>query len=766
MKFSIYLLIILLPFTAFSQENAAFPIQFNKVPANEAILKVEKVYSVKISYPNKLIDNKIVSLEDKKRTLQDVLDELSVVLNVSFKIINQRYIVINEAEHEANYQQLDEVIIKDYLTRGITKSVDASFTIKPKLLDILPGLIEADVLESIQELPGVISPDETASGLNVRGGTPDQNQIIWDGINIYHSGHLFGMISPFNPNITESIKFYNKGTNPRFGERISSVVDISTSNNIPEKINSGFGFNGISGDVYFEAPLIKNKLSILVAYRRSYENLFETGTFKRMEQKVFQNSSILDNEYSEEKFHFNDYNLKLNYKLNTNNKISASLIHIDNDLQHDYQNVTKNRFYQDYLDTENNGFSLNWRKNWSTKTKQITQLSYSDYGLNYSFITADNENQTSDFDKENYIKDFDFSTEISTLSNNNTSSFGYQTSFKNVRYAFAETTDLENVLDTNNSKINTHSLFANYSNRHLKSFNFDLGLRASYYKELNAFRLEPRLLLIKKLGNHLKLQASGEIKNQIIYQINESVFSDISKSNKLWRLSDGNESPIVNGKQITLGLLYHNRGWSFDFDSYFKKVKGISSLSSGVFNEEAQNYRIGNQHIYGLDFYAKKDFNKIKTWISYSINKTDNRFEGINNNQYFTASNEVNHAISTSIAYKTKRLQVALGWKWHTGMPYTITTTNPNTNNVEFVGVNTERLPSYHRLDLSSVYNFSFSEKSNTKGKIGFSIWNLYNQKNHLSRGMIENNGSNDSVVIEDYYSLHLTPNFLFRVSW
>ena len=129
-----------------------------------------------------------------------------------------------------------------------------------------------------------------------------------------------------------------------------------------------------------------------------------------MEQKVFQNSSILDNEYSEEKFHFNDYNLKLNYTLNANNKISASLIHIDNDLQHDYRNVTKNRFYQDYLDTENNGFSLNWKKNWSTKTKQITQLSYSDYGLNYSFITAENENQTSDYDKENHIKDFDFST--------------------------------------------------------------------------------------------------------------------------------------------------------------------------------------------------------------------------------------------------------------------------------------------------------------------------------------------------------------------
>ena len=766
MKFSLYLIFILFPLTVFSQEEATFSIYFNKVTAADAILTLENTYNVKISYPNELIDNKTVSLKEKKRTLKEALDDLSTVLDVSYDIINRRYIVINNAENiETNYQRLNEVIINEYLTRGITKNIDATFKIQPKQLDILPGLIEADVLQSLQELPGVISPNETSTGLNVRGGTPDQNHIIWDGINMYHSGHLFGMISSFNPNVTQSITFYNKGTNPRFGERVSSVIDISTTNKIAKKENLGLGFNGISADAYFETPIIKNRLSILLAYRQSYENSVETGTFKKMEQKVFQNSSILDNKTTDEKFHFKDYNVKLNYKINNNNVVSASLIHIDNDLRHDYPD--SNKFYEDYIDTENSGYSLNWRKKWNDEITQVTKLSYSYYTLNYNFATSENQMQTLNFEKENRINNYDFSTEVSIPNKNNgTLSLGYQTTFKKVFYAFTETTDLAYILDANNSKINTHSFFSNFSGRHLKSFDYDIGFRASYYNQLNAFRIEPRILMVQSLNDNIKIQTSGEIKNQIISQIGESVYSDFSLENKLWRLSDGNEAPIINSKHVTLGLLYHKDGWSFDFDSYYKKIKGISSLLLGFYSENNNKYLIGNQNIYGIDFYTKKDFNKIKTWISYSINKTDNKFKGINNDEYFTASNEINHAISTSITYKTKRLQIALGWKWHTGKPYTLTTTNPNDNSISFIGINTERLPSYHRLDLSSVYNFPFSKKSDIKGKIGLSIWNLYNRKNHLSREFTGNNIPNDPIVIADYYSLHLTPNFLFRIYW
>ncbi|PIX07208.1 MAG: hypothetical protein COZ76_04720, partial [Flavobacteriales bacterium CG_4_8_14_3_um_filter_35_10] len=128
--------------------------------------------------------------------------------------------------------QIETIIIKNYLTNGIDKTKMGSFVIVPKKLGILAGLTEPDLFQSIQLLPGVNSPNETATGLHVRGGTPDQNVILWDGIKIYHSGHLFGAISPFNPYITEQINFINKGTDAKFGDGVSSVLNIKTNDSI------------------------------------------------------------------------------------------------------------------------------------------------------------------------------------------------------------------------------------------------------------------------------------------------------------------------------------------------------------------------------------------------------------------------------------------------------------------------------------------------------------------------------------------------------
>ncbi|ARV06308.1 hypothetical protein BTO04_06160 [Polaribacter sp. SA4-10] len=762
------LFLILYSTLAFSQEEPSILINFKNVPATEVIQILEKKFDVKISYLDESIENKTVSLNEKQRTLKEILFELSAILNIKFKFINERYIIINQKDTtEKILEQLSEVIIKSYLANGISKSKNATYTIKPKKLDILPGLTEADVLESILELPGVISPNETATGLHVRGGTPDQNHIIWDDITMYHTGHLFGMISPFNPYITKNITFHNKGTNPRFGERISSVIELSSNNEVVSKTHFGFGFNGISADANIEVPIVKDKLSVLVSFRRSYEDYYETKTFHKLEDKVFQNTSIEDNDISEEDFNFKDYNLKLNYFLNEENSFSFSTIHIDNDLDHVYKDLNNTNSNQDVLDRENDGYSLNWRKSWSENISQKTKISHSNYGLSYNFITNKNGSQVSDFNKENTIKETNFLTEFSLETEKaNLFNFGYQSSFKNVKYSFIETKDLRYILDKNNSKVDTYSIFGNFSNRNFKYFDFDIGLRATYYNQLNAFRLEPRLLLLKNITQNLKFQFSGEIRNQIISQIEETVLSDLSLENKLWRLADGNTAPIINSKQISAGFLYQKNKWSFDIDTYIKNTSGITSLSLGFLSAGNNRFHNGRQKIFGTDIYVKKDFNRIKTWISYSFTDIKNKYDGINDNKYFTSSNEIRQALSTSIAYKTKNLQVALGWKWHTGKPYTISNVDPNDNSIVFDEINTGKLQNYHRLDLSSFYIFSFSKDSRLKGKIGFSIRNVYSQKNHIGRDYTGNNIPNDPILVLDKYAVNFVPNFLFRVDW
>lgn len=761
----LFFLMWFIPFAVFPQEKAVFFVEFSEEKVTTVLMFIEETYNVKFSYKDNLIEDKKISLKAKKRTLEEVLDELSILIGVDFKKLDNRYIFLRKSSLIEEKQHLKEVVINGYLAKGIYKNKNASFKITPKKLEILPGLTEPDIIESIQQFPGVVSPNETATGLVVRGGLLDQNRIIWDGINIYHNGHLFGMISAFNPNITEKVMFYNKGTNPKFGERVSSVVDIYTSNKLVQKIEAEVGINAINFDASLSIPIIKDKLSMQVSYRRSYEDKFETTTFKNLEEKVFQHTTI-DEVTSDEEFKFKDYNLKLNFQPNKKNLFFLSTIHIDNDLDHFFDDSVNGKLNENILDTENDGYSLSWEKKWNNKISHQSQAFFSKYSLNYNFIVTDNSIQISDLEKKNRIYDSGLSSEINIKINKKDNlSLGYQYTLKDISYKVKETADLLYILDRDKTIINTHSLYSNYSYRNSKTVAIDGGVRVNYYKELNTLKIEPRIVVNKNIIKNLKFQITGEIKNQIVSQIEETVLSNLSLESKLWRLTDGEKFPIINSKHVSAGFLYSNNGWKIDVDHYHKKVEGITTLTMGYLNPEDSRFHVGSQKIVGTDFYFEKEFKRIKTWLSYSFIDVENKFEGLNNEEYFTSSIEIKHAISASLSYKVKQFQTALGWKWQSGRPYTEFLID-NDENFTFEGINTKKLDNYHRLDFSSTYKFKFSKNGNTRGKIGFSIRNIYNRKGYLNREYTGNNVINNQIITIDKISLGMTTNFLFRVYW
>lgn len=761
MKVTFWLITSFITIVAFSQEKATF--SFENIPVAEVLFSLEKTYKVRFSYSDEIVKAKKVSLSNKARTLHEALTELEEKTSLSFKKISSRYIIVKLRINTLNLaQNLEEIVLDNYLTKGISKNKKGFYKLIPKQLDILPGLIEADVLESIQLLPGVISPNETATGFVVRGGTSDQNRIIWDDINIYHNGHLFGMISAFNPSVSQKIIFHNKGTNPRFGERVSSVIDIKSNEKVASKLNTSISFNGISADIFVETPLIDNKLSVQLSARRSYADFYQSNTYKKLTNKVFQSTKIINDKNTTNDFYFIDYNLKLNYKFNKNNTFLFSSIIIDNKLDYVINDTQNNASYNDLLEIKNEGYSLSWKKRWNARFKQKTVASFSKYKLNYNYIQNTNTLSTN-FDKRNVIFDSNFLTEFKiNTKKNNYLNLGYQYSFKDVSYAFINTADLSFILDSDENEVNTHAFFSNYSYKNIKLIDFEAGFRINYYRELDAFRFEPRILIYKNITKNLKIQATAEIKNQVINQIDETVLSNLSLENRLWRLADNKKFPIINSKQISTGFLYKKNGWSIDLDTYYKQVNGITALSLGYLNPDGKTFRIGKQKVIGTDFYVKKDFKQFKTWISYSLTNVKSKFTNLNNNAFFDANTSITHAFSTSLTYKFKRIQFALGWRWHTGKPFTKSiTTN---NQINFEGINTERLPNYHRLDFSSTYLFGFSKK--IRGKVGFSIRNLYNKKNHLSREYTGFNNINDPIIVNNKFSLGFTPNFLFKVYW
>ncbi len=754
-----------MPVVVFSQEEAIFSFKEKKI--SEVLFSLEQVYDVRFSYSSIIVKKKNVTLSKKSRTLTETLDEIEFQTNLVFTQINERYYSLRKKETTLNdLQQLDEVIIHHYLTKGISKSKKGYFCIKPLELEILPGLIETDVLESIQQLPGVVSPNETATGLIVRGGTADQNRIMWDGINIYHNGHLFGMVSAFNPNVSQKISFYNKGTNPRFGERISSVIDIRTNDKISKQTKGSFSLNGLNADVVLETPLLKDKLSIQVSARRSYVDLYKTPTYNIIAKKVFQNTKISDSNNTMDDFFFVDYNTKINYKINRQNRLSFSGIYITNGLNHLAQDDNTEYSSNDILKIKNEGYALDWQTKWDKNTTQRTSFSFSKYYFKYNLIARDALGKTnSDFEKRNAIYDTNIVTEFNINTNKQDKlSFGYQYSLNDVGYAFLYTKELEYLLDYEKSRVNTHSFFSNYSYKNNRLFDIEAGFRLNYYNELDKLKFEPRIILNKSICNHLTLQLTGEIKNQIISQIDETVMSDLSLENKLWHLADDKTFPITQGNQVSAGLLYKNKGWSFDVDHYNKNINGITALSLGFLNPDGQSFRIGKKRVKGIDFYAKKSLKHFNIWISYAFTDVRSKFHNLNNDDYFASNTNITHAFSSSIAYKIKELQLTLGWKWRTGKPYT--KANLVDNEIQFIGINSERLPNYHRLDFSSTYKFDFLKDSKLKGELGVSIRNIYNQRNHLSREYSGYNTLNDPIRVRDQYSLGFTPNFLFKLWW
>ena len=239
--------------SSFAQSNSK-----NKLALSEVLTILETRFSINFTYLDQTIANKSVILPSETLSLENTLEYLKSETNLDFIILNETSIVISKRTNPfSNFitQKLEEVVITNFLTKGISKRSDGKININTEDFGILPGLLEPDILQSIQALPGVMSVDERISNINVRGGTHDQNLILWDGIKMYQSGHFFGLVSAFNPYLTKEVNVSKNGTSVKFGDGVSSVIDMQLSNNLDQEFKAGAGFNLINADGFAKAPL-------------------------------------------------------------------------------------------------------------------------------------------------------------------------------------------------------------------------------------------------------------------------------------------------------------------------------------------------------------------------------------------------------------------------------------------------------------------------------------------------------------------------------
>lgn len=674
-----------------------------------------------------------------------------------------------------NYQQLEEVVVYQFLTTGITKAPDASIELDTDKFGILPGLIEPDVLQTIQALPGIKSVDETVSDINVRGGTNDQNLVLWDGIKMYHSGHFFGLISAFNPYLIENVNIIKNGTSVQYGDGVSSVINIQTRNNVSDSFIGGAGFNLLSGDVHGHLPL-SNKVSLQISGRRSTTDFISTPTYNRFFDKVFQDSDVKDNDNSsndqnierDEDFYFYDFTGKLLYDINEDQKVRFSFINTNNHLR--YTEKTEDRTAESLLEQTNLSFGGSLQSIWTPKWSTHLNLYYTRYNLDSENIPSDSQQL---FQSNQVLEKAVKLNSIYQLGNNVNWLNGYQLN----EVGITNYTQVSQPPYKSNIKgvIMTHSLFSELDYATVnKKFNARGGIRLNYIKNLKTFKtfeeiiLEPRLNINYVLADGLKTELLGEFKSQTTNQIIDLEQNFLGIEKRRWILSDNDKLPITKSKQISLGLNYDKNTLYVGVEGFYKKVEGISTSTQGFQNQDQFSGEIGKYDVSGIEFLINKKTTTYSTWFSYAYNTNNYTFENITPSQ-FPNNLDIRHTITFAGTYTYKGFKMGLGANYHTGRPYTKPQEGNNAiilnvfpNQINYEDPNSSRLPAYLRADASFIYNFKIGQ--GIKSSVGASVLNILNKKNILNT-YYRINDQNEIETVERV-SLGITPNFSFRMSF
>ena len=658
-----------------------------------------------------------------------------------------------------------EVVLKDYIAKGIYKLSDGSFNINFSDFGILPGLIETDVLQTIQALPGIQSANETVSDINIRGGTNDQNLVLWDGIKMYQSGHFFGLISIFNPLITTNVSIVKNGTGVDLTDGVSGTISMKTDSEITNVFSGSLGLNFINADAFVDIPIHENS-SIQISARKAISDILEKPTYAEYFKRILQDSEVENNTSevinSDVKFDFYDTSIRWLYNISDKDQLHLNFININNELVFNETAILNQNEESKQSNLQQNSIaaSLFYKRNWNDNFITTFQLFETDYTL--KSINADILRQRRVL-QENDI------TETSMKLNNHyqiSSIFSISGGYHFTESIVRNLIDVDNpiVIKSVKEVIREHAGFTqlNFLSSTKRTI-IRLGGRYNYIEKFKKHLIEPRFSLNQKLVDNLSLELLGEMKHQNTSQIINFQNDFLGIEKRRWLLSNNQDIPIIQSQQISAGLNYNYKGWLVSAEGYYKEVKGITAQSQGFLNQYILERTNGSYNAKGIDFLINKKINKFGLWLSYGYTNNKYTFKNLSVTN-FPNNLDIRHALTFGSSYSSKAFKISAGLNWHTGKPMTTPVAGNEIidGTINYEEPNNSRLPEYLRIDASATYTFTLTGK--IKATTGISIWNAFNHKNSISSYYIINSGNTVEKISNN--ALNFTPNFSFRVKF
>ncbi len=664
-----------------------------------------------------------------------------------------------------NRTTLDEITITDLITNGIDRMSDGSVTVRNQLIGLLPGLPQPDAIQTLQYLPGVVSVFESASELNIRGGTNDQNLYLLDGIKVYQTGHFFGLISGFNPHITEKVNLIKNGTTAYYGDGTSGTISMITDDHLNSKFYGSAGINLLYADGFLQLPLSK-KISLHLSGRHSLPGAWQTPTYRKYYDRAFANTELTETSPSgstyNEDFSFYDASIKLLYDISTKDKLRASFFSISNSLNYDEQDDLSGQqlLKSSSLDQQSLGSGINYTRLWSKRVKTTAEGYYSKYKLD-----AVNQNIAEGQQLIQGNEVLETGARLSSLIAIN-EQFYLQSGYQFFETGITNADQVDNPVFERRVKevMRTHALFAEGSiSLNEERTNIRVGLRTNYYNKLNKVIIEPRFVLSQTVNNTVTLELSGEQKSQSSIQVIDAQNDFLGIEKSRWLMVNGDDVPLLTSQQIAAGMILKKSGWLFNAEGYYKVVDGIITSSQGFQNQFQYIRSAGSYSTTGLDVLINHKSSQSLQWLRYSLAKSDYDFPELIPSS-FPNNTDIRHIVNGGFSYRLSQFEFSTGANWFTGRPVTrpVPGSEIVAGEINYDSPNGERLKDYLRIDFSARWHFY--NRENLRSHIGLSLWNITNEQNILDEFYVVND-ANQAEKIEQP-GLAFTPNLFLRIDF
>lgn len=660
-------------------------------------------------------------------------------------------------------QWMKEVEVADFATNMLNyDTLGNATTFRPERIPILPGWGEPDVSRVLLLLPGMNNIDEGVGNLSVRGGTPDQNLILWDKIPIYHGGHFFGLYDAINPYVVQKVDFYGGNFSASYGGRTSSVIDVAAKPQFNDrKWHGTAGFNLLHAYGFLEAPLISNKVKVMLAGRRSYSDLVQSETYQSLFNQVFQNGRVVSERETHNPqdstvswkptFFYFDVNAKCLWDVAKKHKVSASLYQGKDQLKYYYRYSDPFYFFtsRDGLSTENFGISTQYAGEWSEQLKADYSLAISRFHNYYSYAYSWDRQRPKEYLHRQLNKLEDITLKLNhkfNIDSKTAIAFGYQFSryAHKIRYrdiAFGDPQRVNRYRDSTDSGL--HTLFVESHIKFNSSWLLQLGMRENYYQSHQRFYHEPRVLLQWSFPHSLwRLQTSFGQYYQFLFQSLQ--WNSVGVGAPFWQASSkGN--PAQHTWQGTIGFQYDKPNLYIRAEGYIKRLNGLTSETLRLKPDQENPYTFdGSSQAKGIDFLLRKSWYPYSFWVSYSLGKVTQHFPGLNFNVSFPSQSDVRHRLVLVNMYTLKNFDFSLNLNYRSGQPVTAPDTlyqvecnecvNGFTQRLGYLRLNTLRLREVIRVDMAVNWKWRHPQ---WEARIGLSIYNLLNRINILDKDFV-----------------------------